>query len=153
VPQASGRAARIRPAGADDDHQLLFQWRGRPPRRRHSHGAALRPGASVAQAGRRCSGPLADCKDDRMTAINVPTPAVMQDESLRAFEDAAGRFFDQHATPERVAGWREAGMVEREFWREAGQAGLLGVTVPEAYGGAGADFRYDAVLFEQIIRK
>ena len=27
----------------DDDHQRLFQRRGRPPRRRHPHGAALKP--------------------------------------------------------------------------------------------------------------
>jgi acyl-CoA dehydrogenase len=87
-----------------------------------------------------------------MTAISVPTPAFMQDESLRAFADAAARFFEQHAPPSRVEKWREAGLVEREFWREAGQAGLLGVTVPEEYGGAGVDFRYDAVLFDQIVR-
>ncbi len=88
-----------------------------------------------------------------MTTINVPKPDFMQDDSLTAFENAAGRFFEQHASPERIATWREAGLVEREFWREAGQAGLLGVTVPEAYGGAGVDFRYDVVLFDQIIRK
>lgn len=88
-----------------------------------------------------------------MTTINVPTPAFMQDESLRAFADAAARFFEQHAPTDRVATWREAGQVDREFWREAGQAGLLGVTVPEAYGGAGVDFRYDAVLFDQVVRK
>ena len=44
-------------------------------------------------------------------------------------------------------------MVEREFWREAGQAGLLGVSVPEDYGGGGGDFRHDVVVAEQIIRK
>ena len=33
--------------------------------------------------------------------------------------------------------WREAGQVERSFWRETGAAGFLGVTVPEAYGGPG----------------
>jgi len=44
-------------------------------------------------------------------------------------------------------------MVEREFWREAGQAGLLGVSVPAEYGGAGGDFRHDLVVFEQVQRK
>ena len=44
-------------------------------------------------------------------------------------------------------------MVEREFWREAGEAGLLGVSVPEAYGGPGGDFRHDVVVAETIIRK
>ena len=44
-------------------------------------------------------------------------------------------------------------MVERAFWREAGEAGLLGVSVPEAYGGPGGDFRHDVVVAETIIRK
>ena len=55
--------------------------------------------------------------------------------------------------PERVQRWREDGPVERAFWREAGQAGILGVSIPEEYGGGGADFRYDAVLIEQVARK
>ena len=38
--------------------------------------------------------------------------------------------------------------VEREFWREAGQAGLLGVSVPADYGGGGGDFRHDVVVAE-----
>jgi acyl-CoA dehydrogenase len=88
-----------------------------------------------------------------MPAIDVPTPAFMDDESLRAFSDSAARFFDQHAPEKRVAKWREDKQVEREFWREAGQAGLLGVSAPEEYGGGGADFRYDVALFEQISRK
>ena len=77
----------------------------------------------------------------------------MADEEIRMFADSVGRFLDRNAPPERVAKWREDGMVEREFWREAGQAGLLGVSVPEAYGGPGGDFRHDVVVAEAIIRK
>ena len=69
------------------------------------------------------------------------------------FADSVGRFLDRNAPAERVAKWRETGMVEREFWREAGQAGLLGVSVPEEYGGPGGDFRHDVVVAETIIRK
>ena len=41
------------------------------------------------------------------------------------------------------------GMVHRGFWTEAGQAGMLCPTVPEAYGGAGLDFRFNAVVLEE----
>jgi len=76
----------------------------------------------------------------------------MADEEIRMFADSVGRFLSRNAPPERVAKWREDGMVEREFWREAGQAGLLGVSVPEQYGGPGGDFRHDVVVAEQVIR-
>ena len=83
---------------------------------------------------------------------DFPEPAFMADEEIRMFADSVARFLRRAAPPERVAGWRADGMVEREFWREAGQAGLLGVSVPEAYGGPGGDFRHDAVVAEAVIR-
>src|SRR6266498_4701136 len=48
--------------------------------------------------------------------------------------------------------WSKAGIVDRAVWRKAGAAGLLGMDVPEEYGGGGQrDFRYNAVLVEEII--
>ncbi|WP_174279172.1 acyl-CoA dehydrogenase family protein, partial [Sphingomonas bacterium] len=88
-----------------------------------------------------------------MAALDVPEPAFMLDEEIVMFRDSVGRFLDQHAPPARVAGWRAAGQVERTFWNEAGEAGLLGVSVPEEYGGAGGDFRHDLVLVDQVARK
>ena len=35
------------------------------------------------------------------------------------------------------------------LWRKAGAQGLLGMTMPEEYGGAGADFLYSAILIEE----
>ncbi|MDT8758851.1 acyl-CoA dehydrogenase family protein [Sphingomonas psychrotolerans] len=71
---------------------------------------------------------------------------------LIALADGAARFFEREAPPERIASWREAGQVERAFWRQAGAAGLLGVSIPVEYGGAGGDFRHDVVLVEQVGR-
>lgn len=49
--------------------------------------------------------------------------------------------------------WERAGIVSREFWRAAGNAGLLGIGVPTEHGGAGKpDFRYAAILSEELIR-
>jgi alkylation response protein AidB-like acyl-CoA dehydrogenase len=75
-----------------------------------------------------------------------------EDPELVALADGASRFFEREAPPERIAGWREAGQVERAFWRQAGEAGLLGVSIPTQYGGAGGDFRHDVVLVEQVGR-
>ncbi|MDB5430167.1 MAG: acyl-CoA dehydrogenase [Caulobacter sp.] len=85
--------------------------------------------------------------------LNLPQPAFMDDDELRIFSDSVGKFFDERAPAARTAKWRADGQVEREFWNEAGEAGLLGVSIPEEYGGAGGDFRHDLVLFEQVSRK
>ena len=88
-----------------------------------------------------------------MPVIDVPDPEFMQDEEIAVFRDAVGKFFEQHAPPKRVEKWREDGQVDREFWEEAGAAGLLGMTVPEEYGGHGGDFRHDLVVLDQQAEK
>ncbi|XUU61107.1 acyl-CoA dehydrogenase family protein [Erythrobacter sp. HA6-11] len=84
-----------------------------------------------------------------MPVIDVPQPAFMEDEEISIFADAVGKFYQQHAPEKRVLKWRDDGQVEREFWNEAGEAGLLGVSVPEEYGGHGGDFRHDMVVIDQ----
>jgi acyl-CoA dehydrogenase len=88
-----------------------------------------------------------------MPVIDVPDPEFMADEEIAVFRDAVGKFFEQHAPEKRVEKWREDGMVERAFWEEAGAAGLLGMTVPEEYGGHGGDFRHDLVVLDQQAAK
>lgn len=41
------------------------------------------------------------------------------------------------------------GTVPRAFWEKAGEAGVLCPGVDEAYGGAGLDFRFNAVVLEE----
>ncbi|WEH38578.1 acyl-CoA dehydrogenase family protein [Streptomyces sp. AM 2-1-1] len=49
--------------------------------------------------------------------------------------------------------WENDGIVSREAWRAAGRQGLLGLAVPEEFGGGGNDdFRYSAVLAEEFTR-
>ncbi|MEM1195993.1 MAG: acyl-CoA dehydrogenase family protein [Pseudomonadota bacterium] len=84
-----------------------------------------------------------------MPVIDVPQPAFMEDEEISIFADAVGKFYQQHAPEKRIHKWREDGQVEREFWNEAGEAGLLGVSVPSEYGGHGGDFRHDMVVIDQ----
>jgi acyl-CoA dehydrogenase len=66
------------------------------------------------------------------------------------FADTVRRFLEDEATPAATAAWRDSGFVPTQLWRKAGEAGLLGLSVPAEYGGAGADFRFEAVLMEQL---
>ncbi|WP_432950453.1 acyl-CoA dehydrogenase family protein [Kribbella sp. CA-253562] len=69
-----------------------------------------------------------------------------------AFRETVRAFCDKEIVPHHDA-WEEAGIVPRELWTAAGSAGLLGFMVPEQYGGGGArDFRFNAVLIEELTR-
>ncbi|UCC51617.1 MAG: acyl-CoA dehydrogenase family protein [Anaerolineaceae bacterium] len=74
------------------------------------------------------------------------------DEEHLMFRDAVRRFVAQEIEPFHEQ-WEEDGVVSREIWQQAGQLGLLCMDVPEAYGGGGTeDFRYNAIVTEEIIR-
>jgi acyl-CoA dehydrogenase len=88
-----------------------------------------------------------------MPALNIDRADFLREEDIVIFEKSVEKFLDERAPESRVAKWREAGVVEHAIWREAGKAGLLCLSVPEEYGGAGGDFRHDAVLIEQLARK
>ena len=49
--------------------------------------------------------------------------------------------------------WERAGIVDRGVWLEAGKQGLLGMDVPEEYGGGGVrDFRYQCIVSAELAR-
>ncbi|MFT5931236.1 MAG: acyl-CoA dehydrogenase [Hyphomonas sp.] len=80
--------------------------------------------------------------------LNVPKSAWRSDEEMDIFSDAVGQFFEKECAP-HVPAWRKAGVVPREIWTKAGEMGLLCASVPEEYGGAGGDFRHEAIIIEQ----
>ncbi len=80
--------------------------------------------------------------------LNVPHTTWRDDEEMNIFSDAVGQFFERECQP-YVQEWRKAGVVPREVWTKAGEAGLLCASMPEAYGGAGGDFRHEAIIIEQ----
>jgi acyl-CoA dehydrogenase len=58
-----------------------------------------------------------------------------EDEEM--FRRSVRSFFDRELEP-HCKRFETQGSVDRDFWRKAGSAGLLGCSVPEAYGGPGA---------------
>lgn len=46
--------------------------------------------------------------------------------------------------------WEKGGRMPREVFKQMGSLGMLGMAIPEEYGGAGADdYRYNVVLQEE----
>ena len=65
--------------------------------------------------------------------------------------ETARRFFEREVAPHHRA-WEKTGVAPRSVWKKAGEAGLLCVNIPEAYGGGGADRLAAAVLIEEQAR-
>ena len=70
-------------------------------------------------------------------------------EDHEAFRQSVRSFLQKEAVP-HVAEWEEAGIVDKSIWTKAGAIGMLCPTVPEAYGGLGLDFGYNAIIDEEI---
>jgi alkylation response protein AidB-like acyl-CoA dehydrogenase len=67
------------------------------------------------------------------------------------FRDTVRKFVEREIAPHH-AQWEKDGVVPRELWLKAGEAGLLCCTVPEQYGGLGLDYLFDVVVFEELAR-
>ncbi len=74
------------------------------------------------------------------------------DEEIELFRDMVTRFLDTEMAPEDEAA-RKRGHVGHEIWRRAGELNLLCSDIPEEYGGAGGDFRHEAVFLEEMARR
>ncbi len=72
-------------------------------------------------------------------------------EEHEIFRAQVRRFVESELVP-KIDGWNRAGMSDRESWRKLGAAGFLGANAPAEYGGAGADFIYDAIVIEELAR-
>jgi acyl-CoA dehydrogenase len=73
------------------------------------------------------------------------------DEDLKILQTAANRFFEKEFLPHNDR-WIEQGMVDRDAWLKAGEAGLLCAEMPTEYGGGGGDYRYETVIMEEMLK-
>lgn len=72
-------------------------------------------------------------------------------EELGILEESLIRFFETEYLPHE-AEWEKAHAVPRAFWEKAGEAGILGISLPEEFGGSGGSIHHDAVLFDVLGR-
>ena len=84
-----------------------------------------------------------------MTALVDRTDDVTTE--LADVRQLARSFFEKEVAPHREE-FATAGRPSREVYRSAGNHGLLGMSIPQQYGGGGGDFRHEAVLFEEQVR-
>jgi len=78
-------------------------------------------------------------------------PRTIFDSEHAMLRDAVRSFCTREIAPYHEA-WEAVGSVPRELWRRAGELGFLCMTMPEEYGGGGADFRSSVVLTEELAR-
>ncbi|MFB9566054.1 acyl-CoA dehydrogenase family protein [Saccharopolyspora hordei] len=69
-----------------------------------------------------------------------------------AFREVVREFLAKEVVP-HFADWEKAGLVPRELFHKAGEVGMLGLQVPEEYGGGGTtSFKFNAVITEETAR-
>ena len=79
-------------------------------------------------------------------------PRSWTDPDLDQWRDTCVRFIETELEPGDAAA-RERGDVGKAVWRKAGELGLLCADIPEQWGGAGGDFRHEAVFYEECSRR
>ncbi|MEO1798047.1 MAG: acyl-CoA dehydrogenase [Pseudomonadota bacterium] len=72
-------------------------------------------------------------------------------EDERMLRDAAAQFASAELAPRVIEAYREE-VVAPELFAKMGEAGLLGATVPEAYGGLGASYTAYGLIAREIER-
>jgi acyl-CoA dehydrogenase len=75
--------------------------------------------------------------------------ASWETDQHRELRQHAAAFLAKEATPNQER-WAKNHQVDRDFWNKLGDAGLLGLDLPEEYGGAGGDFGFSAVVAEEF---
>ncbi len=65
------------------------------------------------------------------------------------WRESVRRFIEKEIVPFHDQ-WEKDGIVPRELWLKAGEAGMLCCTVPEEYGGLGLDYLFDVIVYEEM---
>ena len=68
------------------------------------------------------------------------------------FRETCRRFYEKELEPHYLRWEKEGKGTDKEFWRKAAHAGLVGMAIPEEYGGPGGDFLYNLIQNEEMGR-
>ncbi|MES0873033.1 acyl-CoA dehydrogenase family protein [Sinimarinibacterium thermocellulolyticum] len=66
------------------------------------------------------------------------------------FRRSVRRFIAEEISPHHER-WEAQQHVDRALWNKSGEMGLLALTIPEEYGGIGADRLYSVVYLEELL--
>ncbi|WP_392507649.1 acyl-CoA dehydrogenase family protein [Naumannella halotolerans] len=81
---------------------------------------------------------------------DVIGPRDLYDEDHRDFAATVRAFMDKQVAP-HAERWDGAGRVDRELYARAAEAGILGMSIPQEYGGLGLDdFRFNAAMADEL---
>lgn len=72
-------------------------------------------------------------------------------EEHHSFRSLVRRFVEAEVSP-HAESWDEAKSFPRELYQKAGEVGLLGIGLPEEYGGTPADPFYSIILCEELAK-
>jgi alkylation response protein AidB-like acyl-CoA dehydrogenase len=82
----------------------------------------------------------------------IPLQRTIFNDDHAAFRNAARNFAEREVIP-NLATWEAQKRVDTQLLRKAGDMGLLGIDVPERFGGGGIDdFRFSAIVAEELCR-
>ncbi len=74
----------------------------------------------------------------------------LYDDDHEEFRKIVREFVERHAKP-HAERWDASGVVDRELFTAAAEAGILGYSIAEEYGGGGSDdFRFNAIMAEEL---
>ncbi|WES64071.1 acyl-CoA dehydrogenase family protein [Microbacter sp. GSS18] len=87
-----------------------------------------------------------------MSPVTAEKVRGLYEEEHEQFRDIVREFVEQYARP-NTERWEAEGKVDRWLFTKAAEAGILGFGIPEEYGGGGAeDFRFNAIMGEELAR-
>jgi long-chain-acyl-CoA dehydrogenase len=74
------------------------------------------------------------------------------DDDHESFRAAVREFVEREVIP-HASEWDDERLIGRKTWRAAGTQGMIGLSVPEDFGGSGVnDYRYRYVVTEELAR-
>jgi acyl-CoA dehydrogenase len=83
--------------------------------------------------------------------IPAMIPRTLFTPEHETFRDSVRRFMEAEVKPHDEK-WQEQGYADKSVWRKAGENGFLCMSMPEEYGGSGADKLFSMVLIEEQAR-
>lgn len=87
-----------------------------------------------------------------MSVVSIPSDRAIFTQEHHAFRDRVRQFLVDEVVAD-YPNWIANGQPSRQFFSRAGEIGILGIGIPEEYGGLpNSDFRYSVVVTEEIQR-